>query len=214
LRISQQFTVARPIADVWEFFQDIPAVARCMPGAELTEDKGDGLYAGKVKARLGPFGASFEGEANVTSDPATRSGHVEGKGVDKRGGSRSRMVMDYRLAEVAGGTEVSVDADVTLAGAIAQFGRTSLLQETAKILVRDFAEALEARLASREVLELIIATNPTVEGDATAHYLGELATRYAVQASRIAHGVPLGGELEYVDGGTLSHAFYGRRALD
>lgn len=75
-------------------------------------------------------------------------------------------------------------------------------------------DILDARLAEREVSELIIATNPTVEGDATAHYLAELATRHGVAASRIAHGIPLGGELEYVDGGTLSHAFYGRRALD
>lgn len=73
---------------------------------------------------------------------------------------------------------------------------------------------LESRLADDAVDELIIATNPTVEGDATAHFLGELASRHDVQASRIAHGVPLGGELEYVDGGTLSHAFFGRRAVD
>lgn len=73
---------------------------------------------------------------------------------------------------------------------------------------------LDEWLAAGEVEELIIATNPTVEGDATAHYLADLATRRSVKASRIAHGVPLGGELEYVDGGTLSHAFYGRRAVD
>jgi len=73
---------------------------------------------------------------------------------------------------------------------------------------------LEDWLAAGEVEELIIATNPTVEGDATAHYLADLATRRGVKASRIAHGVPLGGELEYVDGGTLSHAFYGRRVVD
>ena len=73
---------------------------------------------------------------------------------------------------------------------------------------------LDDRLAEGEVTELIIATNPTVEGDATAHYLADLAARRGVKASRIAHGVPLGGELEYVDGGTLSHAFYGRRAVD
>ncbi len=73
---------------------------------------------------------------------------------------------------------------------------------------------LEDWLAAGEVQELIIATNPTVEGDATAHYLADLAGRRNVKASRIAHGVPLGGELEYVDGGTLSHAFYGRRAVD
>lgn len=75
-------------------------------------------------------------------------------------------------------------------------------------------EALDSRLAEGKVRELIIATNPTVEGDATAHYLAELAGRHEIQASRIAHGVPLGGELEYVDGGTLSHAFFGRRVVE
>lgn len=73
---------------------------------------------------------------------------------------------------------------------------------------------LDTRLGNAEVQELIIATNPTVEGDATAHYLADLAAKHQVQASRIAHGVPLGGELEYVDGGTLSHAFFGRRVVD
>jgi len=73
---------------------------------------------------------------------------------------------------------------------------------------------LEEWLAEGEVKELIIATNPTVEGDATAHYLADVASRNSVIASRIAHGVPLGGELEFVDGGTLSHAFYGRRAIE
>jgi len=73
---------------------------------------------------------------------------------------------------------------------------------------------LEERLAGGRIDEMIIATNPTVEGDATAHYLADLAARNGIQASRIAHGVPLGGELEYVDGGTLSHAFYGRRVVE
>lgn len=73
---------------------------------------------------------------------------------------------------------------------------------------------LEKRLAEEPLKEIIIATNPTVEGDATAHYLADMAARHHVPASRIAHGVPLGGELEYVDGGTLSHAFFGRRMVD
>ncbi|NIL93504.1 MAG: recombination protein RecR [Woeseiaceae bacterium] len=73
---------------------------------------------------------------------------------------------------------------------------------------------LEERLSAGGIDEMIIATNPTVEGDATAHYLADMAARHEIQASRIAHGVPLGGELEYVDGGTLSHAFYGRRVVD
>ena len=75
------------------------------------------------------------------------------------------------------------------------------------------ASALESLLGENETEELIIATNPTVEGDATSHFLAVLAAKHGIPASRIAHGVPLGGELEYVDGGTLSHAFFGRRAV-
>ena len=73
--------------------------------------------------------------------------------------------------------------------------------------------ALEARLTETEIEELILATNPTVEGEATAHYIAECARKQGVTVSRIAHGVPLGGELEYIDGGTLAHAFNSRRNL-
>ncbi len=72
---------------------------------------------------------------------------------------------------------------------------------------------LEDRLASGEVEELILATNPTVEGEATAHFVSELARAQGVRTTRIAHGVPMGGELEYIDGGTLSHAFAGRQEV-
>lgn len=72
---------------------------------------------------------------------------------------------------------------------------------------------LESRLRDAEVRELILATNPTVEGEATAHYIGEMAHAHGVRVTRIAHGVPMGGELEYIDGNTLSHAFAGRTEL-
>lgn len=74
-------------------------------------------------------------------------------------------------------------------------------------------EQLSQRLAQGEVAELIIATNPTVEGEATAHYLAQLARQADVKPMRLAHGVPLGGELEYVDRGTLSHAFGSRSEM-
>jgi recombination protein RecR len=74
-------------------------------------------------------------------------------------------------------------------------------------------ERLEARLAGGEVKELILATNPTVEGEATAHFISELARAHGVRPTRIAHGVPMGGELEYIDSGTLSHAFAGRQEI-
>ncbi len=77
------------------------------------------------------------------------------------------------------------------------------------------ARSAPRRSATRRccVRELILATNSTVEGEATAHFLGELAARRGIRASRIAHGVPVGGELEYVDGGTLAHALAGRQSV-
>ena len=72
---------------------------------------------------------------------------------------------------------------------------------------------LAAVLDEGEVKEVILATNPTVEGEATAHYIGEMVHGRGIRVTRLAHGIPLGGELEYVDGGTLSHAFNGRREV-
>lgn len=72
-------------------------------------------------------------------------------------------------------------------------------------------ELLERRLAGGEVEEVILATNATVEGEATAHFVSEMARERGLQVTRIAQGIPMGGELEYVDSGTLAHAFQGRR---
>ncbi|MEJ2418919.1 MAG: recombination mediator RecR [Exilibacterium sp.] len=74
-------------------------------------------------------------------------------------------------------------------------------------------EELLQLLQADPIEELILATNPTVEGEATAHYIAEAAKGLGIKVSRIAHGVPLGGELEYIDGGTLAHAFSSRRPL-
>lgn len=73
--------------------------------------------------------------------------------------------------------------------------------------------SLAALLDTGEVQELILATNPTVEGEATAHFLSEMARSRSLRATRIAHGVPIGGELEYIDGGTLAHALAGRHSI-
>lgn len=74
-------------------------------------------------------------------------------------------------------------------------------------------DQLEQRFREGAVQEVILATNPTVEGEATAHYIADMAREHGVRASRIAYGVPFGGELEYVDAGTLSHAIAGRRDI-
>lgn len=75
-------------------------------------------------------------------------------------------------------------------------------------------DMFQRRVVDEGITEVILATNPTVEGEATAYYLSDVLHSEGVKVSRIAHGVPLGGELEYVDGSTLAHAFSGRRPVE
>lgn len=149
MNISHEFEVASPPDVVWEFFQDVPSVTECLPGAELLEDKGEGVYSGKVSVRLGPMTATFEGEANVSPDHEARTGTIDGKGVDRRGGSRGQVKVVYELvAADGGGTKVKIDADVTLSGAAAQFGRTGLINEMSNRLIADLVTCVEGKLGA------------------------------------------------------------------
>ncbi len=148
MKITEIIEVGRPPESVWELFQDVPELAQCLPGAELTEDRGDNTYAGTVSAKLGPMTATFEGEATVTADPASRSGSVKGKGVDKSGGSVGQVMVAYTVEPVDGGTRVTVDADVLLSGAAAQFGRTGLIKEMSSRLIGEFVSCVEAKLGA------------------------------------------------------------------
>lgn len=148
MKITEVIEVKSSPDKVWALFQDVPTLATCLPGAELTEDKGDGKYAGAVSVKLGPMTATFEGEATVAADEASRSGTVNGKGVDRRGGSQGQMKMKYGLEATEGGTKITVDADVMLAGAAAQFGRTGLIQEMSKRLIGEFVDCVEGKLAA------------------------------------------------------------------
>lgn len=154
MKITQEFTVARPIGTVWDFFQDVPEVAQCLPGAELISDDGNGNYTGKVSVKLGPLNATFDGTAKVTPDPAARTGLIDGKGSDRRGGSRGAVKVLYTLVEDGpSATKVNVDADVTLSGAAAQFGRGGLTTEMSNRLIAEFVACCEAKLAATSVEE-------------------------------------------------------------
>jgi uncharacterized protein len=149
VKIRHEFNVDRSSDMVWEFFQDIPNVASCMPGAELIEEKGDGGYAGRVSVKLGAMTATFEGTCKIDPDHGTKKCQIEGKGVDKRGGSRGQVVVEYAVddhPETTGRSHVTVDADVKLSGAAAQFGRAALIQEMSSRLIDEFVYCLEAKL--------------------------------------------------------------------
>jgi carbon monoxide dehydrogenase subunit G len=148
MKISQEFVVARPPAHVWAFFQDVPSVAQCLPGAQLEGMSDDGTYDGSLAVKLGPMTAAFEGKCVITPDESNMSAKIEGKGVDKRGGSRGQVSVVYDIDEDPSGCLVKVDADITLSGPAAQFGRTGLINEMSKRLIGDFVSCLEGKLAA------------------------------------------------------------------
>jgi carbon monoxide dehydrogenase subunit G len=162
MQITEIFMVDRPIADVWTLFNDVPEVARCLPGAALNADHGNGTYTGTLAVKLGPISSSFTGDATVTADHDEFRMKIVGKGVDRSGGSQGRVTVAVSLTPAASGTSVgsdaastsvTMDADVTLAGPIAQFGRTGLVAEVSKRLINEFAECLHAKLSARTVEE-------------------------------------------------------------
>lgn len=153
MKIAQEFVVARPPADVWTFFQNVPSVAQCLPGAELTNENEDGSYAGKLSVKLGPMSAAFEGTATISPDEANHTATISGKGVDKKGGSRGQVKVVYVITDDPGGAKVNVDADVTLSGPVAQFGRTGLINEMSKRLIGEFVTCLEGKLGAADETE-------------------------------------------------------------
>ena len=147
MKISNTFAVPRPRGKVWALFQDVPRVATCIPGTQITEDLGEGKFKGRVEVKLGPITTAFEGDAVHTADAASHSGTITGNGRDRGAGSRAKFTTVYRLTEIPNGTEVSVESDISLAGAVAQFGRTGLMEEVTSRILEQFAVNLEAQIA-------------------------------------------------------------------
>lgn len=148
MRIEQQVRTGRPIDEVWKFLSDIPAVVSCIPGAELDENLGDNRYRGKFNLKVGPLSARIEGEGRVTRDETTHSGSIEGKGVDRRGGSRVGATISFRVTDLPAGAVVDISADLNLAGPLSQIGRTGLIEDVARRLTEDFSKALGRRLVA------------------------------------------------------------------
>jgi carbon monoxide dehydrogenase subunit G len=165
MNIKEQFTVTRPIGSVWELFNDVPELARCLPGAELTADNGDGTYEGKVLVKLGPITSSFDGKATVLFDDAGFKSTIKGRGVDRSGGSQGRVEVAVQLVDVEGiRTDVKIDAEVMLAGPIAQFGRTGLVNEVSKRLIDEFSACLQAKLDAESVEDASLIEAADVKG--------------------------------------------------
>jgi uncharacterized protein len=148
--IKSDFDVAQPIDKVWTFFQNIPAVAACLPGAELTDDLGDDKYLGKVAIRMGPVKLEFAGTANITErDEANKRIVVDAAGADEKGRGQASMLVTAKLVTAGQGTKVDVTQDVQLSGAAAQYGR-GMISDVTAVLMRQFATNLQNRIDAAE----------------------------------------------------------------
>jgi carbon monoxide dehydrogenase subunit G len=148
--IKNDFDVAQPIDRVWRFFDDIPQVAACLPGAELTDDLGEDNYKGRVAVRMGPVKMRFAGTAHITErDDEGKRIVVHASGADEKGKGQANMVVTATLSRAGRGTRVAVTQDLQLSGAAAQYGR-GMISDVTAVLMRDFSANLQDRIARAE----------------------------------------------------------------
>jgi uncharacterized protein len=154
-QLSESFVLQQSVERTWDTFQDVPRVAACMPGFEYLGQTGPEKHKGRVRLKLGPVTASFEGEATFTEiDPERRLATLKAQGVDKKGGSRATARVSYRLEPVGTGeTRVDLSGDIELTGALARVGRGSIIKDVARHLTDQFARNLEAMLRSGTEVE-------------------------------------------------------------
>jgi uncharacterized protein len=144
--ITNDFEVAEPVDKVWQFFQNIPQVATCLPGAELTESLGDDKYKGRVAVRMGPVRLQFAGTADISErDEAAKRIVVNAAGAEERGRGQASMVITATLTRSGNGTKVAVSQDLQLSGAAAQYGR-GMISDVTSVLMRDFAVNMKDRI--------------------------------------------------------------------
>jgi uncharacterized protein len=145
--IKNEFEVAAPVEQVWAFFGDIPQVASCLPGTELTADLGGDRYEGKVAIRMGPVKLSFGGTAQITErDEAAHRIVVDATGSEARGRGQASMGVTATLTRAGRGTKVLVAQDLQLSGAAAQYGR-GMISDVSSVLMRDFSANLQNRIS-------------------------------------------------------------------
>ena len=148
MKIVNDFEVTQPLDTVWEFFGDVPQVAACLPGAELTDQVGDDSYEGTVLIGLGPVKLDFDGTAEIRERrDSDKTIVVDAAGADKKGRGQAALQLDAGLSPTAAGTRVDVALDLQLSGAAAQYGR-GMIADVTSVLLDDFATNMQNRLAA------------------------------------------------------------------
>jgi uncharacterized protein len=178
--IKSDFEVAEPIEKVWQFFENIPQVATCLPGAELTEDLGGDKYKGRVAVRMGPVRLQFAGTADITErDEAAKRVVVHAAGAEEKGRGQASMVITATLARAGRGTKVDVTQDLQLAGAAAQYGR-GMISDVTSVLMHDFSVNMQDRINRLDRGESAEQISAATASPASGFTLGLRAARMAL----------------------------------
>jgi carbon monoxide dehydrogenase subunit G len=148
MEFDNSFEVPLPVDDAWKVLMDIRRIAPCLPGAELTEVVDDRTYKGKVGVRLGPVSLAFAGTVKFDEiDDANHRAKVAAQGSDAKGRGAANATATFHLEPVNGGSKVLVHTNLTLSGAVAQYGRgVGIIQMTAAQIITQFANNLKAQL--------------------------------------------------------------------
>ncbi|NKB48286.1 MAG: hypothetical protein GKS02_02860 [Alphaproteobacteria bacterium] len=145
--MQNSFTVAADVETAWQVLLDVPRIAPCMPGAELTEVVDGSHFKGNAKLRVGPVQLRFAGEAELLDvDAEAHTARVSARGNDTKGRGTAQADVTFALVEEGGATRVDINTDLTLTGSVAQYGRAAgLINEIAAQIIADFANNLEGQ---------------------------------------------------------------------
>lgn len=161
MELHNEFTVNVPPERAWEVLTDIPAIAPCLPGAELTGQDGD-VYSGRIRVKVGPVKSEFTGTADfVVQDAETRHVEISAKGRDSRGAGNASATITADMSPDGDGTKVVIDTDLKVSGKVAQFGKGTMVDISEK-LIGQFVECVEQTLLGEPMVEEAAA--PSVEG--------------------------------------------------
>lgn len=170
MEFDNSFDVPLPPARAWAVLMDIPRIAPCMPGAELSEVIDAQNYKGKIAVRLGPVALAFAGRVQIDAiDDANRSARVKAQGSDAKGRGAANATATFHIEPAGDGSRVLIHTDLMLSGAVAQYGRgVGMIQATAAQIIGQFAGNLRTRLASEGPAAEPPAPTPTPSATAFA----------------------------------------------
>jgi carbon monoxide dehydrogenase subunit G len=145
MKFDNAFTVPIPPAEAWPLLLDVPTIAPCVPGAEITEVTGERKFRGRAKVKIGPVLLTFKGEAEIVAvNDAAMTATVIGRGNDEKGRGSATANVDFVLQPDPAGSRVNVATDLNLVGSVAQYGRgAGLIHSIASQLIGQFAKNLE-----------------------------------------------------------------------